>query len=356
MRLIRSSVLVAVTTAAALAVTGAAAPATAGPSDPLYEQQWGPQQVRAEQAWATSTGGGAVIAIVDSGVDLRHPDLKRKLVRGATFVEGCFPSCGNGDWRGPDGEPDGDEHGTHVAGIAAAATDNGIGIAGVARDAKIMPVKVLEEGSGSFTDIAHGIRWAADHGADVINMSLGAVQGVQILVQAGLLTDVQDAIRYANSKGVAVIAAAGNDVVPVCNTPAFDFGAVCVVATDKREGRAAYSSGGVDPELLSVSAPGGSVLPVCGEDVLSTVPTGTGGSAACGYDSAYDEYAGTSMASPHVAGVAALLAAQGRSLDNIYRTLVSTSRQPLTEQRGVFTPAFGYGIVDAEVAVAAPMG
>ncbi|MBA2478042.1 MAG: peptidase S8 [Sporichthyaceae bacterium] len=325
----------------------------AAPNDPLYARQWGPQQVRAEQAWETSTGRGAVIAIVDSGVDLTHPDLRRKLVRGATFVD-CNPSCGNGDWKGPDGEPDGDEHGTHVAGIAAAATDNGIGIAGVARGAKIMPVKVLEEGSGSFTDIANGIRWAADNGADVINLSLGAVQGVQLLVHGGVIVEVQDAIRYANSKGVAVIAAAGNDAVPLCNTPAYDFGAMCVVATDKREARAAYSSGGVDPELLTVSAPGGSLLPVCGEDVVSTVPAGTGRSAVCGYGDAYDEYAGTSMAAPHVSGVAALLAAQGRSLDNIYRTLVDTSRQPGTEVRGVFTPVFGYGIVDAAAAVAAP--
>jgi len=341
-------------TAATLAATSLVIPsAQAATNDPLYAKQWGPQQVRAEQAWATSTGRGAVIAIVDSGVDLQHPDLKRKLVRGATFID-CNPSCGNGDWKGPDGEPDGDEHGTHVAGIAAAATGNGVGIAGVAPDAKIMPVKVLEEGSGSFTDIANGIRWAADNGADVINLSLGAIQGVQILVVGGVIVEVQDAIRYANSRGVVVIAAAGNDALPLCNTPAFDFGAMCVVATDRREARAAYSSGGVDPELLTVSAPGGSALPICGEDVLSTVPTGTGRSAVCGYGTAYDEYAGTSMAAPHVAGVAALLAAQGRSLDNIYRTLMNTSRQPLTNLRGVFTPVFGYGIVDARAAVAAP--
>jgi len=242
-----------------------------------------------------------------------------------------------------------------VSGIAAAATGNGIGIAGVARDAKVMPVKVLEDGSGSFEDIASGIRYAADNGADVINMSLGAVQGVQALVITGVIADVQDAIAYAVSKDVAVIAAAGNDAVPVCNTPAFDFGAMCVVATDKREAKAAYSSGGVDPELLTVSAPGGSILPICGEDIVSTVPAGTSRSgAACGYGDNYDEYAGTSMAAPHVSGVAALLAAQGRSVQGVYDALTSTARRPGTDVRGVFEPVFGYGIVDAAAAVATP--
>ena len=345
----------AVAAAALTAVALTAGPAGAAPNDPLYGQQYGPQQVRAERAWATSTGAGAVIAVVDSGVDLGHQDLAGKLVPGATFV-GCASSCGNGDWKGPDGvgqEPD--AHGTHVSGIAAAAIGNGIGMAGVARDAKVMPVKVLEDGSGSFEDIASGIRYAADNGADVINMSLGATQGVQALVLTGVITDVQDAITYAVSKDVAVIVAAGNDGVPLCNTPAFDFGAMCVVATDKREAKAAYSSGGVDPELLTVSAPGGSLLPICGEDIISTVPAGTSRSgAACGYGTDYDEYAGTSMAAPHVAGVAALLAAQGRSVQGIYDALTSTARQPGTEVRGVFEPVFGYGIVDAAAAVASP--
>ncbi|MGZ4593489.1 MAG: S8 family serine peptidase [Actinomycetes bacterium] len=340
--------------AAALAACAlTAAPAHAATNDPLYAKQYGPQQIHAEQAWATSTGAGAVIAVVDTGVDLTHPDLAGQLVGGATFI-GCNPSCGNGDWKGPDGvgQPE-DTHGTHVSGIAAAATNNGVGIAGVAPDAKIMPVKVLEGGSGSYEDIAHGVRWAADHGADVINMSLGGLQGTQALSLTGLDTTLQDAISYAKGKGVAIIAAAGNDSVPVCNSPGFDEGVLCVVSTDKRELRSAFSSGPIRPDLNAVAAPGGSLVPACGEDIVSTVPAGTSASGAtCGYGNAYDEYAGTSMATPHVAGVAALLAAQGRSADAIYTALTSTARTPGADARGVFTPVYGYGIVDAAAAVA----
>jgi serine protease len=356
MRLARPAAAAAAAALSAIALTATPASAAA-PNDPLNAKQYGPQQVHAEQAWATSTGAGAVIAVVDTGVDLSHQDLQGKLVPGATFI-GCNPSCGNGDWKGPDGVGQAnDAHGTHVSGIAAAATNNGVGIAGVAPDAKVMPVKVLEDGSGAYEDIAHGIRWATDHGADVINMSLGGLQGTQLLTLTGVETQLQDAITYAHGKGVAVIAAAGNDSVPLCNEPGFDAGVVCVLSTDKRELRSAFSSGPIKPDLLAVSAPGGSLAPVCGEDIVSSVPAGTSSSGAtCGYGNNYDEYAGTSMATPHVAGVAALLAAQGRSVDNIYSTLTSTARTPVVGLRGVFSPTYGYGIVDAAAAVAAPLG
>jgi subtilisin family serine protease len=355
---VRSRSVLASFAAAALAAAAAvAAPATAAETgDPLASQQWGLDQVRAPAAWSASTGAGAVIAIVDTGVDLGHPDLAGKLVAGATFTCGDRPApCGNGDWVGPDGEAQrSDDHGTHVAGIAGAITGNGVGIAGVAPDARLMPVKVLEDGGGSFAEIAAGIRWAADNGADVINLSLGALPGVQALTYTGLISDTTDAVDYARSKGAVVVAAAGNDFqVPLCGTPAFEDGALCVTATDKREAPAAYSNMGLKPDLQAVAAPGGSLLPICGEDVLSTVPRGTGGSTVCGYGSGYDEKAGTSMAAPHVAGVAALLVAQGRTDTQVLDVLLSSSRQPQTDVRGVFTPSYGWGIVDAAAAVAA---
>jgi subtilisin family serine protease len=241
-----------------------------------------------------------------------------------------------------------------VAGIAAAVTGNGAGIAGVAPGARIQPVKVLDEDGGSFEDIAAGVRWSTDHGADVINLSLGALPGVQALVITGLITDLQEAIAYARSRGVVVVAAAGNDFASICGSPGFDAGALCVASTDKREARSSFSNFAFNPGLDAVSAPGGSLAPICGEDIVSSVPVGTGTSAACGYGADYDEMAGTSMASPHVAGVAALLAAQARGDQEIVDVLKATARKPGTDQRGIYDPGYGYGIVDAAAAVAAP--
>ncbi|GAB3177948.1 subtilase family protein [Micromonospora palomenae] len=345
--------LLASTAVAAALVAVAATSAQAAANDPLYDKQWGLRQIHAEQAWATSTGAGVVIAVVDTGVDLSHPDLAPKLVPGATFIDCGSASCGNGDWRGPNGRPDaGDEHGTHVAGIAAAATGNGVGVAGAAPDAKIMPIKVLEAGSGSFADIAAGIRYAADNGAQVVNLSLGALPGSQALTLTGVESAATEAIAYAQAKGVAVIAAAGNETAPLCGTPAWESGALCVAATDRNEVKAWYSNLGVKADLKAVAAPGGAGLVNCDDDVWSSVPVGAG-SAGCG-QSSYDAYAGTSMATPYVSGVAALLFAQQRSLENVYSTLMGTARTPVLGLRGIYTPMYGWGIVDAQAAVAAP--
>jgi subtilisin family serine protease len=344
----------------------ALAPAYAGashrdpsrPNDSLYGSQWGPGQVRVEPAWHRSVGKGAVVAIVDSGIDLDHEDLARNVVAGNTFLDCGRRGCGNGDWQsGPPEQRDGEPHGTHVAGISAAVTDNRRGIAGVAPNAKLLAVRVLDdEGSGSFEDVALGIRYAVDHGADVVNLSLGALPGIQGFVITGLLTDVKDAIAYANSKGVIVIAAAGNEAFPLCDEPSFDPGAICVGATERRELKASYSNFPIKPEFDAVTAPGGELTTIfiCREGILSTVPAGEG-FAGCGYPSnkAYDEFVGTSMATPHVSGVAALLSAQGCTREEIVQLFRTTSRQGNSELRGTYTPAYGYGIVDAAAATSA---
>ena len=354
MRTLRRTLSVVAAAASGLALAATGLPAQAATSDPLRPQQWGLDQIKAEQAWPTSTGTGAVVAVVDSGVDLNHPDLKANLVPGITTV-GC-PSgrttCGNGDWKGMDGVgQDNDAHGSHVSGIIAAVTNNGIGVAGTAPGAKVMPIKALEDGSGSFADIATGIRYAADHGANVINMSIGAVPGAQALTITGVEADVDQAIAYANSKGVVVVVAAGNESVPVCDSPSFADGAICVTSTTRNETPSYFSNGSVKPDMKAVAAPGGEGLVSCQNDIVSTVPVGKG-AAACG-QSDYDYYAGTSMATPHVAGVAALLAAQGRSRANIEAALLDTARTPGVGT-GAYTTAYGHGIVDAAAAVGYP--
>ncbi len=348
---------------AAFALALAAAPAASAqsvPDDEYFGLQWGQQQLNTPEAWPASTGAGQTIAIVDSGVDLAHPDLAGKIAGGATFA-GCAAranGCGNGDWEsGPAANGPGDPHGTHVAGIAAATTGNGTGVAGTAPDARLLAVKVLGSEGGSFEEIAAGVRWSADNGADVINLSLGALPGVQALVITGLITDLQEAIAYARSKGVVVVAAAGNDFASICGTPSFDEGALCVASTDRNELRSSFSNFAVKPDLETVAAPGGAAFLACEDDVISTVPL----DAEDGFceqsegTAGYDFYAGTSMATPHVAGVAALLTAQGRNDTETHDVLMSTARTPGTGTRGTYTPAYGYGVVDAQAATATPV-
>lgn len=342
--------------ACAVSLVVTAGSAGAATDDPLRDKLYGLDQVHAEQAWSSSRGAGTVVAVVDTGVDLGHPDLQGRLVPGADFVCGEQKgSCGDGSWKGQDGDgQEPDVHGTHVAGTIAATADNGIGVAGVAPDAKVMPIKVLEDGSGTNEDIAEGIRYAADNGADVINLSLGGLPGTQIFSILGLDTTMKDAIQYARDKGTLTVAAAGNTSTLLCNDPAFSSDSICVGATDKNEMKSYFSELPVTFRGKGVAAPGGSGRLLggdCSEDILSTVPRGTG-TDECGEGKDYAAFAGTSMATPHVAGVAAILFGQGRSMANVEQAILSTSRHPLLGTRGGYSALYGRGIVDAEAAVA----
>ncbi|GAB4431583.1 MAG: hypothetical protein Kow002_19810 [Anaerolineales bacterium] len=236
------------------------------PNDPGWANQYGLVNIRAPQGWDVTTGSTAVtIAIIDSGVDLAHPDLATKLVPGYDFVNN-------------DAVPQDDYgHGTHVAGIAAASSDNGTGIAGVSWGARIMPVKVLNSaGSGTYLDVAQGITWAVDNGAQVLNLSLGGSAPSTLL---------QNAVNYAHTQGATIVAASGNYGSGSVLYPARYPHVIAVGAVDGSNVLASFSNYGVEIDLV---APGVSVY--------STIPGG------------YGNNSGTSMATPFVAGLAAILA------------------------------------------------
>lgn len=238
------------------------------PNDSFWLQQYGPGRVQLPQAWDVSTGAsGVIIAVIDTGIDLDHPDLQSKLVPGMNFVTGAQP-------------PNDDHgHGTHVAGIAAASTNNSLGVAGASWGARLMPLKVLDAtGNGDDADVAAAIVWAADHGANVINLSLGGPCPSPVMELAA---------TYAYTMGVTLVAAAGNGAGPVlCPGAAADV--MAVAATDGSDQRASFSNFG--PQV-DIAAPGAGIY-----------STERGGG--------YGYRSGTSMAAPFVAGVAAILAGQ----------------------------------------------
>ncbi len=231
--------------------------------------------IKATTAWDVAKGDAeTVIAIVDTGVDMTHPDLVSKLV-----------SSGHDFANNDDDATDDVWHGTHVAGIAAADTNNAVGIAGVARDCRILPVKVTDAtGDGYYSWIIDGIIWAADHGADVINISLGGNYADPFL---------EDACKYAHDKGAVVVAAAGNDGIALVLYPAaYDDYVLAVAASDYNDAIAGFSSFG--PEV-DVAAPG--------VWILAPAPQWYVGEGFLPYLFG----SGTSMATPHVAGLAALI-------------------------------------------------
>jgi serine protease len=335
---------------------------SATPTDPRYNDQWHYYDtvggLRLPAAWDISTGAGVVVAVIDTGYR-PHADLSGQFLPGYDFIStAAIGNDGNGrdnDASDPGdgitagacggGQPFFDQpsswHGTHVAGTVAARTNNGAGVAGVAYNAKILPVRVLGKCGGYTSDIADAITWASGgtvsgvpanpNKARVLNLSLGG--------GGACSATMQNAINGARSRGAAVVAAAGNSAMNVSNaSPANCTGVIAVAATGRTGGRARYSNFGA---LVAVAAPGGDGA----AGVLSTLNSGRSGPLA----DTYAVYQGTSMATPHVAGVAALMLAANSNLtpDEIAARLKSTARAFPASCVGC-----GAGIVDAAAAAA----
>jgi len=235
------------------------------PSDNSFLHQWGVTKIQAPQAWQIAQGdSGVVVAILDSGIDMDHPDLQGKIVAYANFTTSDTPD----DQLG---------HGSHVAGIAAASSNNDLGIAGVGYNCSLMNVKVLDDdGKGYSSWVAKGLRWAVDNGADIINMS--------VVIDTSS-RQLESAVNYAWEHGVIVVAAAGNDGDSESVYPAYYSHCIAVAATDSHDSLAGFSNRG---DWVDVAAPG--------VRIYSTLD-----------DGGYGYKSGTSQATPHVAGLAALL-------------------------------------------------
>lgn len=295
------------------------------PNDPLYGKQWNLRAINIEKAWESTKGKGAIVAVIDTGVS-KVEDLKN-----TEFVEGYNFVANNTDASDDQG------HGTHVAGTIAQATNNGLGVAGVAYEAKIMPIKVLDSfGGGTTLNIAKGIRFAADKGANIINLSLGGPGESAIL---------KEAIDYAYDKGVTIIAAAGNSDYNGAFYPARYPKVIGVSAIGASARKALYSNYGPG---VDISAPGGDM------EGTGTPEDEAGGILQNTIDpetrkEVYASYQGTSMASPHVAGVSALVYSMGITKPEAVANVLQQSVLKVEDDPKNY---YGAGQLDAAQAVA----
>lgn len=316
---------------------------TAGAGDPFRSEQWALRGTDFDRMWQDDNSGeGVTVAVIDTGVDATNPDLVERVVAGTDLVssgsaQAALPAVNNSV---ADGTNDGNGHGTHVAGIIAAERANGFGVVGVAPSASIMPIRVLDDGGrGSTRDVALGVNWAVDNGADVINLSLSG----------GHDPVLQQAIDHAIEQGVVVIAAAGNEGNGIDNGAFCDIDAypgaypnvIAVAALDSAGGVAAFS---LRRSYVDIAAPGASIL--------STWPTALTppGRLPLAYLS------GTSMAAPFVSGMTALMRAQrpDASVDSLRSALLSSAvPDPGVSVRD---PGRGCGRIDPDAAILAVEG
>jgi thermitase len=293
------------------------------PNDTYFANQWGMTQIDAPEAWDVTTGSSSVkIAILDTGIDQNHEDLAAKIVANRNFTWGRTGSWTVDDKYG---------HGTHVAGIAAAITNNDKGVAGVGFNSSLMNVKVLgDTGYGNYSWVADGIIWAADNGAKVINLSLGGYSSQKTL---------EEAVNYAWNKGCVIVAAAGNDNTNAPLYPAYYTNCIAVAATDRYDGRAIWEKPYASNygSWVDIAAPG--------VDIFSTLPNHSNQLGILNYGS----LSGTSMASPHVAGVAALVWATEYGTGN---AAVRNRIEGTADQAGTMWSTYGIKRINAYNAVA----